>query len=139
MTGEPFTRRVEITTDFLNRIGSLDFEGVGRHLADDAIMVFPFLDGLPALHGRSAIIDQLRNTIPHMFRRMDFTFDQWYDIRGEDAVIAEYHSEGLKLASDDAYRNSYITVFRFDDDQISLYREYLNPMKMVDLIPPSDI
>ncbi|GAA2554507.1 nuclear transport factor 2 family protein [Mycolicibacterium diernhoferi] len=135
----PFTRRVEIATDFLNSIGSLDFEEVGRHLADDAIMALPFLDDLPALHGKSAIVDQLRNTIPHLFRRMDFTFDQWYNIRESDAVIAEYHSEAIMLASDNAYRNSYITVFRFDGDRISLYREYLNPAKMTDLISSPDI
>ena len=101
-------------------------------------MELPFLDDLPALQGKSAIVDQLRNTIPHLFRRMDFTFDQWYDIQGSDAVITEYHSEGLKLTSDDVYRNRYITVFRFDGDKISLYREYLNPVQMLDLIPPSD-
>lgn len=135
---EPFTRRVEVVTDFLDSIGDLDFDSVGQHLADDAVMVLPFVDDMPALQGKSAIVDQLRSSIPQMFERMNFAFDEWYDVHDDDGLIVEYHSECPQKGSGATYTNSYISVFRFDGDKISLYKEYLNPLRVIDTVAPSD-
>jgi len=124
-------RKIEVVTEFLDGIGNLDFDGAGQLLAENAVMIMPFVDELPPLEGRIAIIDSMRNLIPQMLERMNFTYDAWYDVRDdEDTLIAEYHSESPWKARDGAYRNSYITVFRFEDDKIVLYKEYLNPMRM---------
>ena len=131
---EPFFRRVEVVTDFLDSIGDLDFDSVRQHLADDAVMVFPFVDNMPALQGKSAIVDQLRSSIPQMFERMNFAYDQWYDVRDDDALIVEYHSECPQKGSRATYENSYISVFRFESDKISLYKEYLNPLRVIDAV-----
>jgi uncharacterized protein len=125
-----FRRKIEVVTDFLDRIGNLDFEGAGQLLAENAAMIMPFVDDVPPLEGRTAIIDQMRSVIPQMFERMNFTYDAWYDVSDdEDTLIAEYHSECPWKASDGTYRNTYITVFRFNDDKIAVYNEYLNPMR----------
>ena len=127
----PVRRKIEVVTEFLDGIGNLDFDGAARLLAENAVMIMPFVDELPPLEGRTAIIDSMRNLIPQMLERMNFTYDAWYDVRDdEDTLIAEYHSESPWKAGDGAYRNSYITVFRFEDDKIALYKEYLNPMRM---------
>jgi ketosteroid isomerase-like protein len=131
----PFATRVGIVTDFLDSIGSLDFDRVEGHLAEDAVMISPFVDAAPTLQGRSAIVDQLRGTIPHMFERMNFTCDEFYDIRDADAVIAEYHSECPLRDNAGTYRNTYITVFAFDGRKIRLFKEYLNPQRMTALMP----
>ena len=135
---EPAHRREKIVTDFLDGIGNLDFERAGRHLADDAVMWLPFLDALPPTRGRAAIVAQLSSTIPQMFERMDFTHDAWYDVRDSETLIAEYHSESPLRRTSGVYRNRYITVFAFEGDEITLYKEYLNPVAMADLIPPTD-
>jgi ketosteroid isomerase-like protein len=135
---EPFLRRVEIVTEFLNGIGNLDFDAVGQHLAEDAVMVLPFVDEMPPVQGRSAIVDQLRGSIPQMFARMNFAYDEWYDVRDADALIAEYHSDCPQKGNGGTYRNTYVTVFRFEGDKISLYKEYLNPLKLMAVIPPAD-
>ena len=134
---EPFVGKVRIVTDFLNSIGSLDFDAVGRHLAENAVMVLPFVDGLPPVHGKDAIVDQLRSAIPQMFERMNFTFDEWYEVRDTDTLIAEYHSECPQKGTAAVYRNSYITVFRFEGEKITLYKEYLNPSRMFAAAPPA--
>ena len=100
---EPFFRRVEVVTDFLDSIGDLDFDSVRQHLADDAVMVLPFVDNMPALQGKSAIVDQLSSSIPQMFERMNFAYDQWYDVRDDDALIVEYHSECPQKGSGATY------------------------------------
>ena len=121
--------------EFLDGIGDLDFGRVESHLAVDAVMVLPFVEDSPPTQGRSAIVAQLRGFVPAMFERMNFTYDQWYDVRG-GAVIAEYRSECLQRGSGRIYRNTYITVFRFEGAKIALYKEYLNPVKLIGFTEP---
>jgi ketosteroid isomerase-like protein len=121
--------RAETVTEFLNSIGKLDFNAVDRLLADDAIAEFPFIDGLPPVLGKKAIVDQLSGTIPQMFERMYFTVDKCYAATDDDALIAEYRSECPRVGGG-TYTNRYIAVFRFEGDQISLYREYMDPSKI---------
>ncbi len=137
-----FRRKVDIVTDYLDRIGSLDFDGAGQHLADDAVMMVPFapsMEAAPPLVGKAAILDQMRAVMQEAFVRMDFTVDEWYDVSDSDALIAEYHSvcplKGLKGAQGRAgeYRNSYVGVFRFQGDKIALHKEYFNPIKLAAL------
>ena len=130
----PFRERVRIVTEFLDGIGDLDFDSVDRHLAAEAVMVLPFVEALPPVQGSTQIVERLRSTVPQMFERMNFTYDEWYDVRNADAVIAEYHSECPQRGGGAIYRNSYIGVFRFDGDKITLYKEYLNPEKMAAFI-----
>lgn len=128
-----FAQRVEVIKDFLDSIGNLDFEGVEKHLSDNAVMTLPFLDGLAPTEGRAAIAEQLSATVPQMFERMNFFYDAFYDVRDSDTVIAEYHSECPRKGQAGVYRNNYITVFGFDGEKIALYKEYLNPTRMTDL------
>ncbi|MGZ4585701.1 MAG: nuclear transport factor 2 family protein [Mycobacterium sp.] len=140
-----FRRKVDIVTDYLDRIGSLDFDGAGQHLADDAVMMVPFapsMEEVPPLVGKEAILEQMRGVIQQAFVRMDFTIDEWYDVGDSDALIAEYHSvcplKGLKGAQGrpGEYRNSYVGVFRFQDEKITLHKEYFNPARLTALAGP---
>jgi ketosteroid isomerase-like protein len=130
-----FGERVRVVREFLDGIGDLDFDRVEGHLAADAVMMLPFVEDLPPTRGRPAIVAQLRNSVPAMFDRMNFTYDEWYDVRG-DAVVAEYHSECPQRGSSRIYRNTYITVFRFEGAKIALYKEYLNPVKFIGFTVP---
>lgn len=128
-----FSRRVEVVKDFLDSVGALDFDRAATHLADDAVMMLPFVDGLPPTEGRAAIIEQLGASVPQLFERMNFYYDACYEVRDSDTVIAEYHSKCPRKNSTEVYRNTYITVFGFDGERIVLYKEYLNPMRMTEL------
>ncbi|VEG43689.1 Ketosteroid isomerase-related protein [Mycolicibacterium flavescens] len=132
-----FSERVRIVTEFLDSIGRLDFARVAACLAENAVMFLPFVDGVPPVQGRSAIADHLRNSVPLMFDSMNFTYDDWYDIRDADSVIVEYHSECPQKGTSEIYRNSYITVFRFERGKISLYKEYLNPLRFAGFTDPT--
>ena len=131
-----FEKRVQRARDFLDSIGALDFDRVERCLAADAVMVLPFVEEGPPTRGRSAIVEQLRTSVPVMFERMNFTYDAWYDVRGAESLIAEYHSECPQRGTGNVYRNSYITVFAFEGDKIALYKEYLNPLKFIGFTDP---
>ena len=130
-----FERKVDIVTDYLHSIGTLDFDGAGEHLADNAVMMVPFTptaDDMPPLMGKQAILDQMRGVILPMFVRMDFTVDEWYCVSDSDALIAEYRSV-CPLKKGGEYRNSYVGVFRFEGDEITLHKEYFNPIKLTPL------
>jgi len=128
-----FAQRVEVVRGLLDSIGKLDFDRAATFLADDAVMTLPFLDGLPPTAGRAAIIEQLGASVPQLFERMTFSYDAFYEVRDSDTVIAEYRSECPRRNGAGVYRNTYIAVFGFDDEQIVLYREYLNPTRMTEL------
>lgn len=139
-----FQRKVDIVTDYLGKIGSLDMDGAGEHLADDAVMMVPFApspEDVPPLVGKQTILDQMRAVILPAFVRMDFTIDEWYDVSDSDALIAEYRSvcplKGLKGVQGPGgeYRNSYVGVFRFAKDKIILHKEYFNPIRLTALAP----
>jgi ketosteroid isomerase-like protein len=134
-----FRHKVDIVTDYLERIGVLDFDGAGRYLADNAVMTVPFapsVEDVPPLVGKQAILDQMRGTMSQLFVRMDFTVDEWYDVSDSDVLIAEYHSvcplKGGKGQGGE-YRNSYVGLFRFDGDKIVSHKEYFNPTRLAAL------
>ncbi|PXW24489.1 UNVERIFIED_CONTAM: ketosteroid isomerase-like protein [Williamsia faeni] len=133
-----FQQKVDIVTEYLDRIGALDFEGAGRYLAENAVMVVPFSPSsqeIPPLMGGQAILDQLRGTVASAFESMTFTVDQWYDVADSDVVIAEYHSVCPLKGRSGEYRNSYVGVFRFARDTIILHKEYFNPVRLAALAP----
>ena len=71
-----------------------------------------------------------------MFERMVFTCDEFHEVHGSDTLIAEYHSVCPLRGGAGTYRNTYITVFCFDgDNRIVLFKEYLNPQRLADLMP----
>jgi ketosteroid isomerase-like protein len=127
---EKFSGRVELVKSFLDGMADLDFEHVGDHLADDAVMVLPFLDVLPPVQGRAAIVEQVSATMAQMIEQMEFTYDEWYDVSDSDTLIAEYRSEATLKHNLGVYRNQYITVFHFAGDKIALYKEFLNPANL---------
>ncbi len=140
-----FQRKVDIVTDYLDKIGSLDIDAAGEHLADDAVMMVPFapsLEDVPPLVGKQTMLDQMRAVILPAFVRMDFFIDEWYDVSNSDALIAEYHSVcPLKgpQGQGGEYRNSYVGVFRFADDKIIVHKEYFNPVKLTALATSGDL
>lgn len=133
---DQFSRRVAIVKESLDGMAGLNFELLEQHLADDAIMVLPFLEVLPPIKGKRAIVDQTSATMKQMLERMEFTYDAWYDIRDSNTLIAEYHSEATLKDGRGVYRNQYITIFEFDGDKITLYKEFLNPAKVMAAAPP---
>ena len=122
--------RIEIVGDFMKKLGAFDFEGAGKHLADNAKMVLPYFEAMPPLDGKAAMLKQMKATMTQMFERMEFIFDAWYPVEGQDALVAEYHSVCPRLGNAGTYENSYITLYRFEGDKITLYKEYLNPTKL---------
>jgi len=122
--------RIELVKEFLAKIGCFDMEAVRGFLAEDAVMTFPYLDQLPDITGRDAIVEQIESTVPVVMEAMNFTFTEFHPTADPDCLIAEYTSKCPLRGSDGFYENEYIAVFKFRGDEITLYKEYLDPTRM---------
>lgn len=123
------SERIALATEFLTRLGRLDAAGVAELLTPDAVMILPFLDAVPDVLGREAIVRQIETTMQPTLESMHFTFDAWHETAGGDVVIGEYRSRCPLLAGG-VYENAYVGFFTFDGDRIAGYKEYLNPLAM---------
>jgi len=116
-----------IVTEFLDRLGALQIEAAGEHVAEDAVMHFPYLPGDNLFEGRQAIIDQFNKTLPVFWDYMEFIPKDWYPGADGEVLIAEFSSKAVKKGNTGTYANEYIAVFRFRGDKLTLIREYFNP------------
>lgn len=130
--------KIKIVTEFLERIGRLDIRGAGELLHEDAVMMLPYVDPVPDVIGKQAIIEQLEATTPKMLEYMKFTFDEWYPTADPNCLIVEYRSSCARRDRGGLYENSYISVFKFIGNKISLYKEYLNPLPTAALMGNMD-
>lgn len=121
---------IEIAEDFLNRLGRKDFEGVGQLLAENAVIMLPFLPNSPVLEGRQAILEQFAASMGQTLENMKFTFDAWYPTTEDDVLVGEYHSKCDLKEFAGTYENTYITIARFDGDKIVSWKEYCNPSRL---------
>jgi ketosteroid isomerase-like protein len=124
------SNKIAAVSEFMQRLGRMDIAGASELLAEDAVMALPYLDQLPDLHGRAAIVAQIEATMVQMLEAMHFTFDAWYEAQDGETVIAEYTSKCPIRGQDGFYENAYVGIFKLKGGKITLYKEYLNPLKL---------
>ncbi|MFV8816890.1 PQQ-dependent dehydrogenase, methanol/ethanol family [Haliea sp. E17] len=116
-----------IVSDFLNKLGALEIDQAGVHVAEDAVMHFPYLPGDNQFEGKTAILDQFKKTLPAFWEYMEFIPKAWYPGADGEVMIAEFSSRAVQKGNAGTYANEYIAVFRFRGDKLVLIREYFNP------------
>jgi hypothetical protein len=79
-----------------------------------------------------------RDNLIELYRGYGATFflDRCYDLRVHHApatstVVLEYSSEGKVVATGYPYGNRYISVAVIKDRQVSRWRDYLDPLRVV--------
>ncbi len=109
----------------LNAFEVMDFDTVGRLIADDAQFDFPY-GGQAPVKGRAAILDFLRVGMATFLKSMDFTIAAIHPAADPELVFAEYSSTGV-MTNDRPYANRYICLLRASGGKITLFREFYNP------------
>jgi len=117
--------RVEALHALLGAFEGLDFDRVGRLVAEDAVFEFPY-GAHPPLEGRQAILAHLNTAMASFVAEMKFTIQAIYPAEDPELVFAEYASVG-KLTSGGAYGNRYIAALRVRDGLIRHFKEFYNP------------
>ncbi|MER5436377.1 nuclear transport factor 2 family protein [Streptomyces sp. NPDC002588] len=95
--------------------------------AEDGILEFPYPAwGVPSrMQGREALLAQMT-----MFReqlKVEFSEPEFYSAGEDGLVIAAFTGECTLLATGNRYQQTYLSVVRFEQGRIALYRDFWNP------------
>ncbi|MEU9076965.1 nuclear transport factor 2 family protein [Kitasatospora sp. NPDC004745] len=99
--------------------------------AEDGILEFPYPAwGLPSrMQGRKELLAQMT-----MFReqlKVDFSEPEFYTADADDLVIAGFTGECTLLATGGQYLQTYLSVVRFEQGLIALYRDFWDPWSVM--------
>jgi uncharacterized protein len=127
-------RRESLAREAIAAINAFEPARLEALFADDVAMEFPFAPaGMPQrIEGRDAVLKAMA-IAPKIFERLDLSVLDLHPSAASDTLVIEAESNGRWRRGDD-YRNRYVFLIRFRDDQIVLWREYLDPRP---LAPPS--
>ncbi|MDI9886418.1 nuclear transport factor 2 family protein [Streptomyces sp. HNM0645] len=94
--------------------------------AEDGVLEFPYPAwGLPSrMQGHEALLAQMT-----MFReelKVEFSEPEFY-AAGDGLVVAGFTGECTLLATGGQYHQTYLSVVRFEQGRIALYRDFWNP------------
>ncbi|WCB96871.1 putative protein YesE [Baekduia alba] len=117
---------------FFETLMAKDLPGWVGLFAEDADMELPFHPpGFHAeRHGRAAIERTMREAFA-VWETVEFTGPVIYETTDPDVVVVETTGD-MKLSTGGHYANTFIMLFFFRDGEIALWREYLNPLVLVD-------
>ena len=113
-------------------LGRMDFDGMAACLTEDVEAWFPFrpsMDPPQPSFGRDIIIARLKDTVPRMASRIDFYYDHFYPGEDPDILTMEFHSKGELVGGRGPYENIYVTILRFRDGKIALWKEYYDYLR----------
>lgn len=106
---------------------------------DDGVFEFPFAPpGLPTrLEGKAAIAEHMRH-LPAVIR-----FDRFPSVRflhddAAEVLVVEFTGEGRMVTTDRPYHQTYVTVAQLRGDRIAAYRDYWNPLVVLDSMGGAD-
>jgi len=106
-------------------------------LHDDLILEFPYAYSVKMpgrVVGKKACVEYLSGVMKH-FTGLTFR-DVVINTTGEpDKLIIEYAGR-CKLASGVVYEQTYATIQRFRDGKMVFFREFWNPMAVIDAFGP---
>lgn len=127
---DPLRRHnIRLLESMLGHLGRKEFKETGRYLAEDVYCDWPFLPipEMPeVITGRRQILEFFREGMKD-FAPYDYRITAIFELKDPNQLIAEYHSNSVYHVNSRPYSNRYLGIFRFADDQITYWREYINP------------
>ena len=118
----------------MDAFGRKDFDTVAAFLREDTVFEWPFrpLKEFPSVTvGGTKFLEGARagmaDSDPYAFK-----ITRMYDQIEEDMLIAEYTSSTIYHPLRRPYSNSYLGILRYDGDQVVYWKEYLNPLAVLE-------
>jgi ketosteroid isomerase-like protein len=126
----------EIVERMLRAGRDRDVETVVGLMAPDGYIEWPYRPpGVPGrLRGRAEIRRHLTEVGEGLIR-----FDEYRDVVRHDTAVAvvvfvEYEALGSVVSSGGPFRQIVIGVFRVRDGQVVSYRDYINPLPLIEAL-----
>jgi ketosteroid isomerase-like protein len=129
----------------LDALEALDPERAAACFTEDGVLELPYApDGFPGYHaGRDAIASFLRR-FPTYYRRIRYLDRKIVPLDGEAGAVGEYRG-AWETVKGRPYNNTYVAIVRTRGREITLLREYFNPLVWLESLgrtpataPPSE-
>jgi uncharacterized protein len=124
----------DIFTTLITAYGCKDFAGFAQHVHTDCLFDWPYLplkEFPESVTGRDAFIEISKGGMADC-DGYNHKVDVLYDMADPDMLIAEYHTSTILNSSGKPYGNKYLGILRFEGDQVVWWREYVNPMPIIE-------
>lgn len=118
--------RTEHIRSFLAAVGEGDVDAMARHWTEDYVLELPYADPPLVFEGKQAAREYLKGALGVFSMQLQVT--DLYECPDQDAVIAEYVSEGKATTTNKPYANRYIGIFIFSGEKVCRQREFFNPL-----------
>ena len=95
---------------------------------EDGTMEFPFAPTThPRLESKKAVADYMK-AFPTKVEIFDFPYVRFHHCTDGKTVVVEFSCTGRSLDTGKQYNQSYVGVMEIRDGKISAYKDYFNPL-----------
>ena len=129
----------EIVERMLRAGREQDVETVVGLMAPDGYIEWPYRPpGLPArLQGRAEIRTFLTEAAKGFIRFDEYRNVVAHETTDPGVIIVEYEAHGTVVTTGAPFRQTVIAVFRVQNGQILSYRDYINPLPLMEALANS--
>lgn len=124
---------------FLSNLVSSRHPDLMEMLTEDAVIKFPYhLATTPTqLVGKQEIVKYFAG-IANLMTFEEFRLVAAHQTINPDVAVLEYEGTGKAVRTGRSYQQKYITVLTFRDGRISHWKDYWNPIRVLNAIGESD-
>ncbi|MBT7877269.1 MAG: nuclear transport factor 2 family protein, partial [Gammaproteobacteria bacterium] len=122
-------------TQLITAYGAKEFDKFLAYMREDTVFEWPFrplADFPEQITGGSTFVEiskeGMADCLPY-----NHQVDQFYDLVEPDTLIVEYHTDTTYLPTNERYANNYISIVRFEDDKVVYWKEYINPLPVLEV------
>lgn len=137
MSSDSDTRRVHLRalfTELITAFGAKDFDRFLPFVREDTVFEWPYrpLAEFPErLVGGARFVEISKEGMEDC-SPYGHTVDRFYDLLEPDTLVVEYHTDTTYLPTNTRYANRYISIVRFEGDQVIYWKEYINPLPILE-------
>lgn len=114
--------------------GTKDFDTFATHVHPQCEFDWPYLplkEFPERMVGRDAFIAMSREGMADC-DGYHHRVDRHYDMADPDMLLVEYHSGTMLRSTNTTYANKYLGILRFEGDLVVYWREYVNPLPIIE-------
>lgn len=122
-------------TDLITAFGAKDFDHFESYMREDTVFEWPYLplkDFPEVMIGgaafRASAEAGMKDSDPY-----HHVVDRFFDLVDPDMLIVEYHSDTIYHPTGRRYANKYIGIVKFKDDKVVFWKEYINPLPVLEV------
>jgi ketosteroid isomerase-like protein len=126
----------EIVEQILRAGREQDVEAFVGWMAPDGYIEWPYRrPGTPArLHGHAEIRRHLTEVAKAVIRFHEYRNVVIHETTDPEVVIVEYEADGTVVTTGAPFHQTVIAVFRVRDGQVQSYRDYINPLPLLEAL-----